>query len=95
MLALAAANGELVEISDEFYLHADVEQRSRQLLAERLAEHHPDLVPIVEQAKAAVVDFQAWLEEKHRSEHASYYGVMLWVLMMLEQWLQLHTSGLA
>ena len=31
-----------------------------------------------------------WLEEKHRGEHASYYGVMLWVLVMLEQWLQLH-----
>jgi asparagine synthase (glutamine-hydrolysing) len=31
-----------------------------------------------------------WLNEKHRNEHASYYGVMLWVLVMLEQWLQLH-----
>lgn len=31
-----------------------------------------------------------WLDEKHRSEHASYYGVMLWVLVMLEQWLQQH-----
>lgn len=31
-----------------------------------------------------------WLDRKHQSEHASYYGVMLWVLVMLEQWLQLH-----
>jgi asparagine synthase (glutamine-hydrolysing) len=31
-----------------------------------------------------------WLERKHRHEHASYYGVMLWVLVMLEQWLQQH-----
>ena len=30
------------------------------------------------------------LVELHRSEHASYYGVMIWVIMMLEQWLQLH-----
>lgn len=25
---------------------------------------------------------------QHRSGHASYYGVMIWVQMMLEQWLQ-------
>ena len=31
-----------------------------------------------------------WLDRQHQSEHASYYGVMLWVLVMLEQWLQLH-----
>jgi asparagine synthase (glutamine-hydrolysing) len=23
-----------------------------------------------------------------REQHASYYGVMIWVMMMLEQWLQ-------
>jgi asparagine synthase (glutamine-hydrolysing) len=27
------------------------------------------------------------LNDRHR-EHASYYGVMIWVLVMLEQWLQ-------
>ena len=27
------------------------------------------------------------LLDQHRSGHASYYGVMIWVLMMLEQWL--------
>jgi len=31
-----------------------------------------------------------WIEQKHTSEHASYYGVMLWVLVMLEQWMQTH-----
>jgi asparagine synthase (glutamine-hydrolysing) len=31
-----------------------------------------------------------WVQERHRSEHASYYGVMLWLLVMLEQWLQQH-----
>ena len=30
------------------------------------------------------------LLNKHDSEHASYYGVMIWVIMMLEQWLQSH-----
>ncbi|MDP1636712.1 MAG: asparagine synthase-related protein [Candidatus Nitrotoga sp.] len=30
------------------------------------------------------------LIEQHRSGHAAYYGVMIWVLMMLEQWLQHH-----
>jgi asparagine synthase (glutamine-hydrolysing) len=33
-------------------------------------------------------DYVDWLLQKHASEHASYYGVMLWVLVMLEQWLQ-------
>ena len=28
------------------------------------------------------------LLHKHREEHAAYYGVLIWVLMMLEQWLQ-------
>ncbi len=32
------------------------------------------------------------LLELHRSEHASYYGVMIWVIMMLEQWLRHHGS---
>jgi asparagine synthase (glutamine-hydrolysing) len=30
------------------------------------------------------------LLQLHRSEHASYYGVMIWVIMLLEQWLQQH-----
>lgn len=31
------------------------------------------------------------LNERHR-EHANYYGVMIWVMMMLEQWLQAHDT---
>jgi asparagine synthase (glutamine-hydrolysing) len=31
-----------------------------------------------------------WVQQRHRNEHASYYGVMLWLLVMLEQWLQQH-----
>jgi len=33
-----------------------------------------------------------WVQHRHRSEHASYYGVMLWLLVMLEQWLQQHRA---
>ena len=28
----------------------------------------------------------------HQTEHAAYYGVMIWVIMMLEQWLQRHVD---
>jgi len=31
-----------------------------------------------------------WLRARHAGEHAGYYGVMLWVLVMLEQWLRAH-----
>jgi len=33
------------------------------------------------------------LMDQHRGGHASYYGVMIWVLMMLEQWLQQHKGN--
>lgn len=33
------------------------------------------------------------LLDQHRGGHASYYGVMIWVLMMLEQWLQHHQGA--
>ena len=32
-------------------------------------------------------EYLTGLVERHRSEHADYYGVMIWVLMMLEQWM--------
>ena len=31
----------------------------------------------------------------HQAGHANYYGVMIWVIMMLEQWLQHHENGKA
>ena len=34
------------------------------------------------------------LLEQHRAGHASYYGVMIWVIMMLEQWLQAHKDAM-
>ncbi|MEO1766706.1 asparagine synthetase B family protein [Thiobacter aerophilum] len=30
----------------------------------------------------------------HEAEHSSYYGVMIWVVMMLEQWLAAHSLSL-
>jgi len=35
-------------------------------------------------------DWIEWIRQQHQGEHASYYGVMLWVMMMLEQWLVAH-----
>ena len=32
------------------------------------------------------------LLRRHATEHATYYGVMIWVLMMLEQWLAEHAD---
>jgi asparagine synthase (glutamine-hydrolysing) len=33
-------------------------------------------------------DYLVQLWDAHRREHASYYGVMIWVLVQLELWLQ-------
>lgn len=33
------------------------------------------------------------LIEKHRSEHAAYYGTFVWVLAVLEKWLDAHTTN--
>jgi selenocysteine-specific elongation factor len=38
LLALAAANGELVEIATDFYLHSDTDRQSRARLIERMAQ---------------------------------------------------------
>jgi len=35
-------------------------------------------------------DYIDALLKKHEHEHASYYGVMIWVIVMLEQWLEAH-----
>jgi len=32
------------------------------------------------------------LIQAHQTGHASYYGVMIWILIMLEQWFQTHSS---
>ena len=38
-------------------------------------------------------DFLAALIEHHLPEHPGYYGEMVWILMMLEQWLQAHAPN--
>jgi asparagine synthase (glutamine-hydrolysing) len=35
-------------------------------------------------------DYIDYLLNEHRTGHAGYYGVMIWVIMMLEQWLTAH-----
>ena len=35
-------------------------------------------------------DFLDWLIDKHRTEHAAFYGAFVWVIMMLELWLKEH-----
>jgi asparagine synthase (glutamine-hydrolysing) len=37
-------------------------------------------------------DYLDRLIDAHRTGHATYYGVMIWVVMMLEQWMQRHNS---
>jgi asparagine synthase (glutamine-hydrolysing) len=38
-------------------------------------------------------DFLKALVEKHLPEHPGYYGEMVWILMMLEQWLRAHSPA--
>ena len=33
-------------------------------------------------------DFLSWLQKQHESDHASFYGTTIWVIMMLEHWLR-------
>ena len=40
-----------------------------------------------EMAEAAV---QMCIRDSHLPAHPGYYGEMVWILMMLEQWLQAH-----
>jgi asparagine synthase (glutamine-hydrolysing) len=35
-------------------------------------------------------EFLDWIVEKHRSDHADFYGSFVWTLMMLELWLETH-----
>lgn len=38
-------------------------------------------------------DYIDMLIESHRSGHSAYFGVMIWVILMLELWLQNHADG--
>jgi len=64
--ALSQAKSNLVEDTRDLWLAGIRVQKEQSAalddLAKRLAPHHPDLVPDVEKARAAVDDFRAWLE---------------------------------
>jgi len=38
-------------------------------------------------------DFLDRVAHAHETQHAAYYGAMIWSLMMLEQWYQVHVDG--
>jgi asparagine synthase (glutamine-hydrolysing) len=45
--------------------------------------------------KGRAIVRSTWVDElwrRHETEHAAYYGVTIWVLMMLEQWLEAHVD---
>ena len=72
---LAQAKKNLVEeAADLWFLGIRVKKKESAFLgnlAQTLAELHPDLVPDVEQAREAVDDFQAWLEERQKKMTAA------------------------
>lgn len=58
---------------------------------------YPPLDTLTEHSIAALRDrhilnpaYIDWIRTRHAGEHVGYYGVMLWVLVMLEQWLRKH-----
>lgn len=61
------------------------------------ANTHEPLRDLVEESLAGFArrgwvrpSYLAELRQLHRTEHATYYGVMVWVVVILEQWLQAH-----
>ena len=38
-------------------------------------------------------EFVERLQDAHKNEHPSYYGALVWVFTMLEQWLQQHAAA--
>ncbi len=53
-----------------------------------LAELTQDSIDALRQRGIVAPAYLDWVCAQHRESHASYYGVMLWLLVMLEQWLQ-------
>ena len=39
-------------------------------------------------AESSVARYIEELGRQHATDHATYYGTMIWVIMMLERWLQ-------
>jgi asparagine synthase (glutamine-hydrolysing) len=49
-----------------------------------------DSIASLKQRGIVRADYIDWIEQQHQGAHASYYGVFLWILVMLEQWLVSH-----
>ena len=61
---------------------------------------HEQLRTVTEQSLHALAErnivrpeFVGRLQDAHRNEHPSYYGALVWVFTMLEQWLQQHAAA--
>jgi asparagine synthase (glutamine-hydrolysing) len=61
---------------------------------------HPGLRDLARQSLDALKgrglvrpEFVDELWDLHQNVHAAYYGVMIWILMILEQWLQAHVDS--
>lgn len=55
-----------------------------------LRELTEDSLTGIEQRGFLKPSYIEWLRAQHRGQHPGYFGVMLWVLVMLEQWLRRH-----
>ncbi len=67
---LEQAKGNLTEEAKDLWFLGIRRKREESVylanLAERLRKDHPDLIPDIDRAKAAVDEFRAWLEEKYK-----------------------------
>ena len=55
-------------------------------------QRHAPLHELAHQSLYLREDYLDRLIQAHDTGHATYYGVMIWVVMMLEQWMQRHDS---
>jgi asparagine synthase (glutamine-hydrolysing) len=55
-----------------------------------LGELTRDSIASLRQRGIVRAEYIDWVQQQHAGAHASYYGVMLWILVMLEQWLASH-----
>lgn len=76
---LEQAKGNLTEdAKDLWFLGIRIKKQESGILTDlagRLGEHHPDLVPELNKAKAAVDDFRAWMDDKHSAMQYTSSGI--------------------
>ena len=76
---LAQAKTNLTEKGKDLWFFG-IRQKEREIpaftsLSERLSKDNPDLVPLVDQAKKAVLEFKTWLEDEHVSMEQTMDGI--------------------